>query len=425
MQIHLKTLGCRLNEAEIESWGEKFQEKGHKLTTNPEAADVLVVNTCAVTQEAVKKSRQLLRRVHKQNPMAKLVVSGCYSTIDKKNIRKEIPGIDLIVDNTDKDSLVDISLKKLNLEIMPNISTEPGESSIFKRGRNRAFIKIQDGCRHKCTFCIVTVARGAERSREENEIINEINKYHQQGIQEIVLTGVHVGGYGSEIESSLYKLIKKILKNTKIPRIRLASVEPWDLNKNFFSLFANKRLMPHIHLPLQSGCDTVLKRMARRCKTKNFKSIVEVAKNKVPNLNITTDIIVGYPGETKEEWNMSLDFLKEIGFSHIHIFTYSKRDGTVASSFKNHIDNTIKKERSKQLHNLTKKMRKRILKNEIGKIYSVLWESKNNNGKWHGYTENYLRVEMFNNMTNLENEITKVKIINFSSNFENCIAIPI
>ena len=425
MQIHLKTLGCRLNEAEIESWGEKFQEKGHKLTTNPEAADVLVVNTCAVTQEAVKKSRQLLRRVHKQNPMAKLVVSGCYSTIDKKNIRKEIPGIDLIVDNTDKDSLVDISLKKLNLEIMPNISTEPGESSIFKRGRNRAFIKIQDGCRHKCTFCIVTVARGAERSREENEIINEINKYHQQGIQEIVLTGVHVGGYGSEIESSLYKLIKKILKNTKIPRIRLASVEPWDLNKNFFSLFANKRLMPHIHLPLQSGCDTVLKRMARRCKTKNFKSIVEVAKNKVPNLNITTDIIVGYPGETKEEWNMSLDFLKEIGFSHIHIFTYSKRDGTVASSFKNHIDNTIKKERSKQLHNLTKKMRKRILKNEIGKIYSVLWETKDNNGKWHGYTENYIRVEMFNNMTNLENEITKVKIINFSSNFENCIAIPI
>ena len=425
MQIHLKTLGCRLNEAEIESWGEKFQEKGHKLTTNPEAADVLVVNTCAVTQEAVKKSRQLLRRVHKQNPMAKLVVSGCYSTIDKKNIREEIPGIGLLVDNADKDSLVDISLKKLNLEIMPNISTEPGESSIFKRGRNRAFIKIQDGCRHKCTFCIVTVARGAERSREENEIINEINKYHQQGIQEIVLTGVHVGGYGSEIESSLYKLIKKILKNTKIPRIRLASVEPWDLNKNFFSLFANKRLMPHIHLPLQSGCDTVLKRMARRCKTKNFKSIVEVAKNKVPNLNITTDIIVGYPGETKEEWNMSLDFLKEIGFSHIHIFTYSKRDGTVASSFKNHIDNTIKKERSKQLHNLTKKMRKRILKNEIGKIYSVLWESKDYSGKWHGYTENYLRVEMFNNMTNLENEITKVKIINFSSNFENCIAVPI
>ena len=183
--------------------------------------------------------------------------------------------------------------------------------------------------------------------------------------------------------------------------------------------------MPHIHLPLQSGCDTVLKRMARRCKTKNFKSIVEVAKNKVPNLNITTDIIVGYPGETKEEWNMSLDFIKEIGFSHIHIFTYSKRDGTVASSFKNHIDNTIKKERSKQLHNLTKKMRKRILKNEIGKIYSVLWETKDKNGKWHGYTENYIRVEMFNNMTNLENEITKVKIINFSSNFENCIAIPI
>ena len=181
MQIHLKTLGCRLNEAEIESWGKKFQEKGHKITSNAENADILIINTCAVTQEAVKKSRQMIRRAHRSNPMAKIIVSGCYSTLDKKNI-KEIPGIDLLIDNSEKDDLVNISLRKLNLKIMPSISTEPGEASIYKRGRNRAFIKIQDGCRHKCAFCIVTVARGNERSRNENEIINEINKYHQQGI---------------------------------------------------------------------------------------------------------------------------------------------------------------------------------------------------------------------------------------------------
>ena len=225
MQIHLKTLGCRLNEAEIESWAGKFQEKGHKLIADPESADLLVINTCAVTQEAVKKSRQIIRRIHRNNPTAKLVVSGCYSTLDKKNIN-ELPGIDLVIDNTEKEKLVDISLRELNVETMPSLSTEPGETSLFKRGRNRAFIKIQDGCRHRCTFCIVTIARGEERSRPINEIINEINKYHEQGIKEVILTGVHVGGYGSDINSSLYQLIKIVLDKTTIPRIRLASVEP-------------------------------------------------------------------------------------------------------------------------------------------------------------------------------------------------------
>ena len=423
MQIHLKTLGCRLNEAEIESWGKKFQEKGHKITSNAENADILIINTCAVTQEAVKKSRQIIRRAHRSNPMAKIIVSGCYSTLDKKNI-KEIPGIDLVIDNSEKDDLVNISLRKLNLKIMPSISTEPGEASIYKRGRNRAFIKIQDGCRHKCAFCIVTVARGDERSRNENEIINEINKYHQQGIKEIILTGVHVGGYGSDIKSSLFKLIKNILTETSIPRIRLASVEPWDLNDNFFSLFNNKRLMPHIHLPLQSGCDSVLKRMARRCKTLDFKKITDEVRTKIPNFNITTDIIVGFPGESNDEWKKSYKFIKETGFSHIHIFTYSERKGTAAASYANPISNNIKKERSKQLHDLTRNMREKILKNELGNIHSVLWESRDTNGKWYGYTENYLRTEMLNSAIDLENQISKVKIIDFSHNFENCIVKP-
>ena len=250
MQIHLKTLGCRLNEAEIESWANKFEEKGHQLTSDPKSADLLVVNTCAVTQEAVKKSRQILRRTHRDNPMAKLVVSGCYPTLEKKNIN-EISGIDLIIDNSEKDKLVDISLRELNLQAMPSLSTEPGLSSLFKRGRNRAFIKIQDGCRHRCTFCIVTIARGNERSRKIDSITDEINRYHQQGVHEVVLTGVHVGGYGGDINFSLHQLIEKILSETTIPRIRLASVEPWDLNEKFFSLFRNKRLMPHMHLPLQ------------------------------------------------------------------------------------------------------------------------------------------------------------------------------
>ena len=420
MQIHLKTLGCRLNEAEIESWAGKFQEKGHKLIADPESADLLVINTCAVTQEAVKKSRQIIRRIHRNNPTAKLVVSGCYSTLDKKNIN-ELPGIDLVIDNSEKEKLVDISLRELNLETMPSLSTEPGETSLFKRGRNRAFIKIQDGCRHRCTFCIVTIARGEEHSRTINEIINEINKYHEQGIKEVILTGVHVGGYGSDINSSLYQLIKIVLDKTTIPRIRLASVEPWDLHEKFFSLFNNKRLMPHIHLPLQSGCDSVLKRMARRCKTKDFKSIVQKARDEISNFNITTDIIVGFPGETEDEWQESLKFINEVGFSHIHIFTYSKRQGTKASRLDNHIDNVTKKVRSKELHELTKLMRKKILNDEIGKEYFVLWESKDNNSNWSGYTEHYLRVELKNSQENVENTISKIKVTGISTDSNHCI----
>ena len=421
MQIHLKTLGCRLNEAEIEYWADKFQEKGHHLTSDPKFADLLVVNTCAVTQEAVKKSRQIIRRVHRNNPMAKLVVSGCYSTLDKKTI-DDLPGIDLIIDNKEKEKLVDISLRELNLETMPNLSIEPGEISIFKRGRNRAFIKIQDGCRHRCTFCIVTIARGNERSQTINEITDKINKYHQKGIQEIVLTGVHVGGYGNDIDSNLYQLIQSILNNTTIPRIRLASIEPWDLHEEFFSLFNNKRLMPHIHLPLQSGCDSVLKRMGRRCKTNAFKKIVGNARNQIKSFNITTDIIVGFPGETNEEWEKSLEFIKEIGFSHIHIFMYSTREGTKASAFTNQVETSIKKQRSKELHKLTKLMRKKILNNEIGKEYFVLWESKDKDNNWAGYTDNYIKVILRNDKQNLRNKISKIKITSVSTDLNHCIA---
>ena len=421
MQIHFKTLGCRLNEAETESWADKFQEKGHHLTSDPKYADLLVVNTCAVTQEAVKKSRQIIRRVHRSNPKAKLVISGCYPTLDKKTTY-DLPGVDLIINNKDKENLVDISLRELNLKTMPSLSIEPNETSLFKRGRNRAFIKIQDGCRHRCTFCIVTIARGNERSRKISDITNEINKYHRKGIQEIVLTGVHAGGYGSDNNSSLYELIHAVLNNTDIPRIRLASIEPWDLHEKFFSLFANKRLMPHIHLPLQSGCNSVLKRMGRRCKTNEFKRIVNNARNQIENFNITTDIIVGFPGETNEEWKKSLKYIENLGFSHIHIFTYSAREGTKASAFANQIEPSMKKERSKELHNLMKLMRRKILRNEIGKEHFVLWESKDKNQNWSGYTDNYIKVMLKNKKENIENKISKIRIIDKSTDLNYCFA---
>ncbi len=396
MKIHLRTLGCRLNEAELETWAQNFQKAGHKITRQQNEADLIVINSCAVTQDAARKSRGLIRRIHRENPNAKLVVSGCYATLNQEEAA-ELMGVDLVISNQDKNLLVSKTLSELNLDSMPTMSTEPGEISLFSRGRQRAFVKVQDGCRYRCTFCIVTVARGEEQSRSVQAVVEEINKLFEQGIQEVILTGVHLGGYESEINSHLTELLQTILAETDIPRIRLGSLEPWDLPHNFFQLFENQRLMPHLHLPLQSGSDAVLRRMARRCKTAEFSTIVEQARDQIPHFNLTTDIIVGFPGETEQEWRESYDFVEQTGFGHIHIFTYSPREGTKASTLPNPVPNEVKKQRSQQLHQLAETMKTDFQKRNLGQNFSVLWEAQtellaDGQIKVFGYTPNYLRV---------------------------------
>ncbi|WP_432740434.1 tRNA (N(6)-L-threonylcarbamoyladenosine(37)-C(2))-methylthiotransferase MtaB [Methylobacter sp. G7] len=396
MLIHLKTLGCRLNEAELETWAQAFQKSGHQITRQAETAHVIVLNSCAVTQDAARKSRQLIRRIHRDNPQAKLVVSGCYATLNEDEA-VSLLGVDLVVSNKDKDQLVEKTLTELNMDSMPALSTEPGEISLFTRGRQRAFVKVQDGCRYRCTFCIVTVARGEENSRPVQAVIDEINALHRQGITEVILTGVHLGGYGSDLGNNLSALIKAILAETSIPRLRLGSLEPWELPGDFFELFSNPRLMPHLHLPLQSGSDTVLRRMARRCKTEEFAAIVNQLRAQIPNFNVTTDIIVGFPGETEQEWRDSFDFIKQTGFGHIHIFTYSSREGTKAAGLPDQLSNDIKKQRSRQLHELADDMKQTFFADNVGLEFPVLWEGYSevlDDGKQRvfGYTPNYLRV---------------------------------
>ena len=368
MKVHLKTLGCRLNEAELETWAQAFQKSGHAITKQAEAAQLIVINSCAVTQDAARKSRQLIRRIHRDNPQAKLVVSGCYATLNQEEAGALL-GVDLVVSNKDKDQLVERTLSELNMDTMPTMATDPGETSLFTRGRQRAFIKVQDGCRYRCTFCIVTVARGEEVSRSIQTVIDEINELHQQGITEAILTGVHLGGYGSDLGINLSDLIKAILTETDIPRLRLGSLEPWELPEDFFELFHNPRLMPHLHLPLQSGSDTVLRRMARRCKTEEFSAIVQRLRAKIPDFNITTDIIVGFPGETEQEWQDSYNFIKQTGFGHIHIFTYSRREGTKAANLPDQIAEDIKKQRSRQLHELANTMKLQFFKDNLGQEF--------------------------------------------------------
>ena len=414
MKVHLKALGCRLNEAELEQWSQSFRASGHSIVPSTPDADVVVLNTCAVTNEASGKSRRLINRLYRDNPAARLVVSGCYATLQADEVADTL-GVDLVVPNSEKDQLPQQVMQKFELPVMPKVATEPGESGLFLRGRHRAFIKIQDGCRYRCTFCIVTVARGDERSRTEADIIAEINHLYEQGIQEIVLTGVHVGGYGSDLpDSSLYSLVQSILAETDIPRIRFASVEPWDLPEDFFALFSNSRLMPHMHLPIQSGADSVLRRMARRCKTTEFSALLAQARQEVPGFNATTDIIVGFPGETEEEWAQTLEYVEQTGFGHIHIFTYSERAGTAATRLANPVPEPIRKQRSQALHQLADQLKQSWLQQQVGSAAQVLWARRKEEGGraiYSGYTPNYCKVVHTTDLsTKLENKITAVNL---------------
>lgn len=410
MRIHLSALGCRLNEAELEQWAGAFSAAGDQISATPENADVLVLNTCAVTKEAVRKSRQRVQRLHRANPSAKLVVSGCYSTLESDDALAEL-GIDLIVPNSDKDNLVELTRAEFQQPNMPQSATAPAQTALFQRNRHRAFIKIQDGCRYRCTFCIVTVARGVERSRSIDTLVSEVQALSASGVHEVVLTGVHVGGYGSDLDTNLFNLITTLLADTDIARIRFASVEPWDLSPEFFTLFNNPRVQPHMHLPLQSGSDTVLRRMARRCKTDDFRRLANNLREQVTDFNITTDIIVGFPGETEQEWQDSIDFINSMDFGHIHIFSYSEREGTKAASLPNPVPKAVRAQRSKDLHKLAASQKQKVLNKMLEKAQDktplVLWErgevQPDGRFKHWGYTPNYLKVCTISghNLTNL------------------------
>ncbi len=413
IQVALKALGCRLNEAELEAWAQQFKHYGYGITGDVAQADLLVINTCAVTREAVKKSRQLIRRSQRRNPNARLVVSGCYASLartadDRPPLApaSDLAGIDLLIPNQDKETLVAHVHRQLGARLKPPPAGEadtrthadadaPADDQTQHR-RNRAFIKVQDGCRYQCTFCIVTVARGDERSKPVRQVVDEINAAQAQGIKEIVLTGVHIGGYGSDADTSLVTLIQTIIKETDIPRIRLGSVEPWNLGEDFLALFTHARMMPHLHLPMQSGADTVLRRMARRCKTAAFIDWLVVAREQVQDLNITTDMIVGFPGETDSEWQQTLAFVRACRFSHIHIFPYSARPGTYAASLPGQVDAATKKQRCRALRSLAEAMKLAYMQTFIGRECEVLIEHARDvhdgEAAYSGYAPNYLRV---------------------------------
>jgi threonylcarbamoyladenosine tRNA methylthiotransferase MtaB len=415
MRVHLTALGCRLNEAELETWARQLEENGAMLATAPDDADLIVVNTCAVTAEAARKSRRLLHRARRRSPKAKLVVSGCYATLEPVHARA--CGIDLLIGNEDKPNLVALALRAFAAE-MPG--TAPGTDVLsthaVRRARTRAFLKIQDGCRHRCAYCIVTIARGRERSVPVAVLVTEVNRLAAEGVHEVVLTGVHVGGYGADLGTDLASLVRTLLAETDVARLRLASVEPWDLGADFFALYANRRLQPHLHLPLQSGCDATLKRMARRGRVAEFERLVAHARRAIAGFNVTTDVIVGFPGETDREWAASLEAIERIGFGAVHVFPYSVRAGTAAARYPDPAAPAVVAARATMLRAIARRMQRDFLRTQIGRTAAVLCESKplplaNGARRWSGYTPNYLRCELDAIGPSLRNTIQTVELL--------------
>ena len=395
MRVHLANVGCRLNEAEVETWTRDFRARGHELARRPDDADLVVVNTCAVTDEAVRKSRKLVRRARRANPQARVVLSGCYASLDAPLAAREF-GVDLLVPNADKDRLVDIVSRTLGLQSISVEALETDAHRLFARGRQRAFVKVQDGCRHRCTFCVVTLARGAERSRPTAEVIAEIDGLHAGGVNEVVLTGVHLGGWGSDRGGDLVTLVSAVLDQTDVPRVRLGSLEPWNLPSDFFGLFANPRLMPHLHLPLQSGSDAVLRRMARRCGADQYRAIVTCARAQVPDLMLTTDVIAGFPGETADDWRATLDLVAAIGFGRVHVFPYSPRPGTRAATLPDPVDEVVRRARARELQSLSDRLAGQALARFVNRELAVLVEGRSVDAgsglrRWEGYSPGFVR----------------------------------
>jgi threonylcarbamoyladenosine tRNA methylthiotransferase MtaB len=395
MRIRLETTGCRLNISEIEKMGRVFAQAGHRLVQAGEPAELCVLNTCAVTSGAGKHSRQLIRQLRKNHPTAKLVVTGCYSELEPDTV--QALGVDLLVPNSDKDQLPDLLAAKGWLQTGDPVP-EPAESQLaLAVNHTRAFVKVQDGCKNKCTFCIVTVARGNSRSRSLQSIVTEVQQLQQQGYQEVVLSGVHLGSYGQELSErgTLFELVRSVLSETDIARVRLSSLEPWDISPEFFSLWQNPRLLPHLHLPLQSGCDATLRRMARKTNQASFRALVAQARQAIPELALTTDVMVGFPGEDAGEFAESFAFVAEIKFAKLHIFRFSARAGTAAATMPKQVPPQLAQQHSEQMHQLGATLEHDFQEHYLGQMVPVLWENGEDFGlykRWTGLTSNYLRV---------------------------------
>ncbi|MEA3407877.1 MAG: tRNA (N(6)-L-threonylcarbamoyladenosine(37)-C(2))-methylthiotransferase MtaB [Chloroflexota bacterium] len=401
--FYLTSLGCKLNQAEIEFLSRRVEALGHEVVADPQKADWAIVNTCTVTHVAARKSRQLIRSLHREKEDLRLAVTGCYAEMSPQEL-EAIEGVDLVVSNAHKDEIVERILSREGEEWTQGATAVMCPPRRLKYGHTRAFVKIQDGCDQRCTYCIVTVARGPSRSRPPQEVLREVARRVEEGYKEVVLTGVNIDAYGRDRGSeapfleegwSLARLVRTILDRTDVSRLRLSSLEPWDIMPDLLDLWPNERLCRHLHLSLQSGCDDTLRRMGRRYTTADFARFVRRIRRRVPEISITSEVIVGFPGETEEEFAESAAFIERMGFARLHVFRYSRREGTRAATMPNQVDPQIAKARGKRLRALGQEMALAFHRRFVHEDVEVLFESRYRAEgvlKWNGLTDNYLRV---------------------------------
>ena len=410
-----------MNQYESNAMAQKFLETGrYKLFEINDKPDIVIVNTCTVTNIADRKSRQVLRKVKEENPKSIIVATGCYVQVANEKI-KEMKEIDLCIGNVEKKNIVSLveecmeKKQKENIEIFDiNKETEFQEmGAITFSEKTRATVKVQDGCNNFCTYCLIPYARGRIRSRKSENVVKEVQEIAKKGIKEIVITGIHIASYGKDFEENyrLIDLLEDLDKIEGIERIRLGSLEPTIITEEFAKRLSKlNSICNQFHLSLQSGCDDTLKRMNRKYSCDEFENVTKILRKYFKNVNLTTDIIVGFPGETAEEFEKTYKFLSKIKFYKMHVFKYSPREGTLAAKMTNQIDGNIKEERSQKLIKLSNENEKSYNLEYIKQELEVLFEEKKDN-LWSGYTKNYIRVFCKSN-ENLENKIYNVKIKN-------------
>ena len=404
IKIAFHTLGCKLNFSETSSISRTFNKDKYNIVSFNSRADVYVINTCSVTENADKKTKSLIKLVLKKNVNGFIAIIGCYAQLQSKEI-SEIEGVDLVIGAKEKFRLAEYinDIYKNNLDKIN--SCDISKVNFFKeayslgKNRTRAFLKVQDGCDYKCSYCTIPMARGVSRSDTIENIILNVHKIAKQGIKEIVITGVNTGDFGKRInsnkndENNFLQLIHKLDKIETIDRFRISSIEPNLLNDNIIEFVSkSKKFVPHFHIPLQSGSDKILKKMKRRYLTNLFLNRVNTIKKYMPDSCIGVDVIVGFPGESEDEFTKTYNFLSELDISYLHVFKYSERSNTEALNYPKIIPELIRKKRSNVLRQLSLKKRKHFYQSQIGKKLNILFESENKNGFIEGYTENYIKV---------------------------------
>ena len=419
-KVAFVTLGCKVNQYESNAMAQKFIDNNYEICDIEDNPDIIIVNTCTVTNIADRKSRQLLRKAKETNPNAVVVACGCYVQVAKDKV-DSIEEIDISIGNSEKRDIVQIVENYINQNEMINEIIDVNKEKDFSEmglvtftEKTRATIKIQDGCNNFCTYCLIPYARGRVRSRNKENIIKEVEEIAKNGIQEIVITGIHIASYGLDFSYNyrMIDLLEDLNKIEGIKRIRLGSLEPSLITEEFSKRLSKlDKICNHFHLSLQSGCDETLKRMNRKYTTNEFRQVVNRLRKTFKDVNLTTDIIVGFPGETEEEFKKTYKFLKEINFYKMHIFKYSPREGTPASKMPNQVEGMIKEERSQKLIELSDKNQEEYNKIYFSKPQEVLFEEQKD-GVWTGYTSNYVKVS-YKSDKNLENKILKISCKNF------------